>query len=145
MKVHDPNLLVETKKFECAICSHPFSTSAKLRRHFRVHTGEKPFACNFCGKKFTQNGSLGRQIRVTHRNIVDMKEKGSGIEPVEQHLPPNHLGISIPATLSSSPEEASTMIRGLEPADVGSQMLVEPAGESLPSLAPYLKADGHIL
>lgn len=38
----------------CPICEKSFSNSADIKRHFVVHTAEKPFSCRICSAKFTQ-------------------------------------------------------------------------------------------
>ena len=43
MRTHSP------KDFVCTVCRKSFNTSAKLKRHVMVHTGEKPFACPWEG------------------------------------------------------------------------------------------------
>jgi len=54
----------EIKSLECPLCARAFTQTYKLKRHFLIHTGEKPFTCKFCKKGFTQKGNLNQHIRV---------------------------------------------------------------------------------
>ncbi|XP_062890869.1 gastrula zinc finger protein XlCGF17.1-like [Mobula hypostoma] len=52
------------KPFECAVCKRCFSKSSNLTRHRRFHTGEKPFECGVCGKRFSTCNDLRVHQRI---------------------------------------------------------------------------------
>ncbi|XP_056401161.1 zinc finger protein 770-like isoform X4 [Hyla sarda] len=53
------------KAAKCDQCNKTFLTMSKLRRHYLIHTGQKPFTCTECGKTFRQSAHLKRH-QVTH-------------------------------------------------------------------------------
>lgn len=46
------------KKHICHICGKRLLKKCDLERHFRVHTGERPFRCGTCGQWFSQKHNL---------------------------------------------------------------------------------------
>lgn len=50
--------------FRCVSCGKVFLQMAHLKRHERVHTGEKPFGCLRCGKRFSHRHQLTNHVRV---------------------------------------------------------------------------------
>ncbi|XP_050003153.1 zinc finger protein 42 homolog isoform X2 [Alexandromys fortis] len=60
MLVHGP------RQHVCAECGKAFAESSKLKRHFLVHSGEKPFQCTFegCGKRFSLDFNLRTHSRI---------------------------------------------------------------------------------
>ncbi|XP_054743465.1 uncharacterized protein LOC129248064 [Anastrepha obliqua] len=68
--VHRPNYnqlgVITRKEFPCPLCQRPFGTRHNLKRHFMIHTGEKPFSCNKCRKPFREYSTLKKHM-VTHQ------------------------------------------------------------------------------
>ena len=50
----------------CQICGKMFRSFWHLTRHFRTHTGERPYSCPFCSYAATQSGDLKRHFLALH-------------------------------------------------------------------------------
>ena len=53
------------KTKECKFCPAVFKSNTDLRRHERIHTGEKPFKCSICEKEFNRKGNMEKHM-TTH-------------------------------------------------------------------------------
>ncbi|XP_078124352.1 uncharacterized protein LOC144529220 [Sander vitreus] len=54
------------KPFSCFVCGKAFSDNGHLKRHMKIHTGEKPFSCSVCNTSFTQSGHLRSHMAIVH-------------------------------------------------------------------------------
>ncbi|KAG5896124.1 hypothetical protein JTB14_006911 [Gonioctena quinquepunctata] len=61
---HVKQQLPHVKKHLCDTCGKGFAQKNKLRVHYRVHTGFKPYTCTYCAKSFTKKDYLVMHERV---------------------------------------------------------------------------------
>lgn len=56
---------------QCLVCSYKTLHLTTMKRHVRVHTGERPIKCIVCDKRFIQNADLKKHIVSHHsRNFL---------------------------------------------------------------------------
>jgi uncharacterized Zn-finger protein len=62
------------KPYKCEKCLRSFSRSDHLRTHTRTHTGEKPYECRHCTKAFARSDERKRHEK-THERVKGNKRK----------------------------------------------------------------------
>ena len=64
-------------RLSCGYCYKQFHQRVDLKRHERIHTGEKPYICKTCNKRFRQKPHLlGHYMRIhkaSEQQLADMK------------------------------------------------------------------------
>ncbi|KAM9762065.1 uncharacterized protein ACNS7B_004278 [Menidia menidia] len=51
------------KSVKCNICGKEIRFKSGLKKHHRIHTGEKPYSCKTCGRSFNQSNHLTVHMR----------------------------------------------------------------------------------
>ncbi|XP_066948862.1 longitudinals lacking protein, isoforms H/M/V-like isoform X9 [Macrobrachium rosenbergii] len=92
------DLDLELRKHSCAICGRRFRLANDLRRHLRIHTGEKPFLCPHCPYRASQKQSVNRHVRTVHADLTFFEEAS---------VPATLLPISIPSRREGSNSQGS--------------------------------------
>ncbi|XP_066948878.1 longitudinals lacking protein, isoforms H/M/V-like isoform X23 [Macrobrachium rosenbergii] len=55
-----------SRKYSCPYCQKVLRQIEDLRRHVRMHTGEKPYACPFCSHRCSRKGNLKDHVKRRH-------------------------------------------------------------------------------
>ncbi|XP_053622959.1 zinc finger protein OZF-like isoform X2 [Plodia interpunctella] len=65
-KHRNPRLETTTRTgpHECNVCQRQFAQNSDLKRHYRIHTGEKPYQCEVCLSRFSSKHTLSMHYRI---------------------------------------------------------------------------------
>ena len=53
-------------RYVCNVCSWRCMNLGDMRRHARVHTGERPYVCDDCGRSFKVKQHLKKHYATVH-------------------------------------------------------------------------------
>ena len=96
-------VIIENNYFFCKLCKVNFSHRGSLKRHCRIHTGERPYKCDICGMAFYRSEDVFIHKSRHHQAIfsnVEVKPLLSSLKKARKYRPikikpkPSHLPIS---------------------------------------------------
>ena len=73
------------KCHRCSVCDSLLGNATSLKRHMRVHSGEKPFSCDLCKQAFARKATLSNHYAAIHLRKQGLASKHNApIHPREQ-------------------------------------------------------------
>ena len=65
-------IMISPVEFACPFCIKIMKTRKDMKRHIRIHTGEKPFVCKYCHECFRLKCILDKHIIKYHEkpNVI---------------------------------------------------------------------------
>jgi hypothetical protein len=81
IKTHNDPEGIMAKPYACSWtgCEWRFTRSDDLTRHYRTHTGDRPFPCNFCNKRFR------RLDHLKSHSLVHAENRAALDRPLKSH------------------------------------------------------------
>lgn len=52
------------KYFNCDLCVKKYLNFYRLKTHYRIHTGERPYKCEICNKAFTRSDIRNKHLKI---------------------------------------------------------------------------------
>jgi len=80
------NSLTHPKKHPCTVCGMKFRFPKDVRRHMRIHTGEKPFSCSFCDRKFREKYHLDTHVLRHNNSLPQCDLCGGRFVALQKHM-----------------------------------------------------------
>ncbi|XP_018023166.1 zinc finger and BTB domain-containing protein 41 isoform X37 [Hyalella azteca] len=62
------------KFYRCPVCEKRFFEKSNFERHYRTHSGEKPFSCSFCSHRSSQKSHLEEHVIRKHSSKTKLKK-----------------------------------------------------------------------
>ena len=56
--------------FACPYCNKTMKDKSNMKRHVKIHTGEKPFKCPFCPFAAVQKKSIVSHALTKHQQMI---------------------------------------------------------------------------
>ncbi|KAK7074630.1 hypothetical protein SK128_008418 [Halocaridina rubra] len=71
MKLNARGRNLKQQEFVCPFCKGCFTSNAHLKRHMRVHTGEKPYKCPHCDYATAQSSNVKIHVFCKHSHMYN--------------------------------------------------------------------------
>ncbi|KAK3869711.1 hypothetical protein Pcinc_025004 [Petrolisthes cinctipes] len=87
--------------FVCTVCQKPFNHKGNFLKHYRTHTGEKPFQCPKCPYKATQKAHLTSHMLGRHGEVIQGNTNSRSHEKMGQLVVVGQPGLSVSSEVAS--------------------------------------------